>query len=270
MNGNKRRTVGVNSIGVGMQVLKALAARGGPAALADIAQAAGMHAAKVHRYLASLAEAGLVQQTGHGRYDLGPYILELSTAYLSRLDPTAVANPIIEALWSETGEGIILCVWGTAGPTVIRWLQSRQPISVGIRPGAVFSATLSASGRVFLAWLPEEVTRPQVTRELEQFARESHPMAPRTMEDVAALVAQTREHGLARVTGHGVEYLSALAAPIFDHRGHLVLSLALFGFKGGFDASWDGANARTLKRAAQDISAQLGYVAEGASGGGWT
>ncbi|MBI4755728.1 MAG: IclR family transcriptional regulator [Betaproteobacteria bacterium] len=261
-----RRTVGVNSIGVGMQVLKALAARGGPAPLADVAQAAGMHPAKVHRYLASLAEAGLVQQTGHGRYDLGPYILELSTAYLSRLDPTAVANPMIEKLWSETSEGIILCVWGSAGPTVIRWLQSRRPISVGIRPGAVFSATLSASGHVFLAWLPDEVTRPQVARELEQFAREPRPMAPRTLADVTAIVAQTRRHGLARVTGHGVEYLSALAAPIFDYRGHLVLSLALFGFKSDFDVNWDGDNARTLKRAAQEISAQLGYVAGGAPG----
>ena len=69
---------------------------------------------------------------------------------------------------------------------------------------------------------------------------------------------------LARVSGHSVEFVSALAAPIFDYRGDLVLSLVLFGFKSSFDISWNGRNAELLRTAAGEISAKLGYLSDSA------
>lgn len=254
---------GVQSVEIGMRLLKTLAGIGGRATLNELSDAVEMHPAKTHRYLVSLVDSGFVEKSAHGRYDLGPYVLEFATSYLSRLEPTSVANPIIDELWSGTNEGIILCVWGGSGTTVIRWLQSRQPISVGIRPGTVFLSTMSASGRIFLSYLPESVTLPVINAELARFARDATPMAPTSMADVEGYIAETREHQLARVTGHSIEYVSALAAPVFDYRGELVLSLALFGFKSTFDVSWDGRNARLLKHAARKISEKLGYV-EGA------
>ncbi|MCG8425787.1 MAG: IclR family transcriptional regulator [Chromatiales bacterium] len=253
---------GVQSVEIGMRLLKALAAIGGRATLNELSEAVEMHPAKTHRYLVSLVETGFVEKSAHGRYDLGPYVLEFATAYLSRLEPTTVANPIVDQLWSETQEGIILCVWGGSGTTVIRWLQSRQPISVGIRPGTVFSTSMSASGRIFLAYLPRALTQPIVDAELKQFAQERTPLAPQSAQELEAIIEETREHGMARVTGHSIEYVSALAAPVFDYRGELVLSLALFGFKSNFDVSWDGENARLLRDTADKLSARLGYVKE--------
>ncbi len=253
---------GVQSVEVGMGLLKALAAIGGHASLNELAEAVDMHPAKAHRYLVSLVQSGFVERTAHGRYDLGPYVLEFATAYLSRLDPTSVANAMIEDMWARTDEGVILTVWGTAGTTVIRWFQSRRPISVGIRPGTNFSTLMSASGRVFLAYLPRELTRPVVETELKTLADSTSPKAPKNLQDIAGLIEETRRHGLGKVTGHSVEGVSALAAPIFDYRGELVLSLALFGFKSSFDVSWDGPNAQLLKETAGDISRKLGYIAD--------
>lgn len=251
---------GVQSVEIGMRLLKALSEIGGRATLNELSAALDMHPAKAHRYLVSLVESGFVKRTAHGRYDLGPYVLELATAYLSRLDPTAIASPIIEKLSSDSNEGVILCVWGSSGTTVIRWLQSRRPISVGIRPGAVFSTTMSAAGRIFLAYLPRELTLPIVRAELEKAISERNPLAPESIAAVEKIMEETREQGLARVSGHSVEYVSALAAPIFDYRGDLALALVLFGFKSSFDISWDGGNARLLKTAAGEISTRLGYV----------
>ena len=219
-----------------------------------------MNPAKVHRYLVSLSEAGFTQRTARGRYDLGPYVLELAIAYLSRLDPTAVAAPMIERLWSETEEGVILSVWGESGTTVIRWLQSRRAVSVGIRPGSVFSLLMSASGRIFLAYLPQRLTASTVQAELARFAAEPNPLAPDSAAAVQAIIDETRYYGLARVEGHSIENVSALAAPVFDYRGQCVLALALFGFKSSFDASWQGGNARLVRESAAEISKRLGYV----------
>lgn len=253
---------GVQSVEVGMILLKALSSFGGRASLNELSEMTGIHPAKAHRYLVSLVESGFVERTAHGRYDLGPYVLEFATSYLSRLDPTTIATNMIEQLWTQTNEGVILSVWGSNGTTVIRWLQSRQPISVGIRPGTIFSTTMSASGRIFLAYLPSEITRSLVDMELSLYNKDPHPLAPTTLEDVAAISAETRKHGLARVTGHSIEYVSSVAAPVFDYRGEVVMSLALFGFKSNFTVEWDGANAQLLKRIAGEISNKLGYVAD--------
>ena len=251
---------GVQSVDVGMRLLKALANKHGQATLNELAEATGLHPAKVHRYLVSLINAGFVERTAHGRYDLGDYVLEFATSYLSRLDPTTIAAPYIEDLWSKTDQGVILCVWGESGTTVIRWLQSQLPISVGIRPGSVFSTTMSAAGRIFLSYLPSHVTRATVETELTNLHASDNPLAPKDAHEIQAIVAQTRTRGLARVEGHSIEYVSALAAPIFNYRGRVTLALSLFGFKSNFDVSWDGRNAKLVKTAAENISQQLGYI----------
>jgi DNA-binding IclR family transcriptional regulator len=253
---------GVQSIEVGMQILKVLTAAGGSISLNELSQRANIHPSKVHRYLVSLVHSGLVAKTAHGQYDLGPYVLELGTSYLSRLDPGRIANDEMEKLRAKTDEGIILNVWGSAGSTVIRWFQSRHPISVGIRPGATFMTTMSASGHLFLAHLPESETRAIVERELQQLRQQKHPQAPKTMQDIESIKLQARQRGLSRVCGHSVEGISALSAPIFDYKGDITLTLALFGFTSTFDDEWDGRNARMLRHAAAQISHQLGYLPE--------
>ncbi len=257
---NQQRKHGVKSIDVGMRVLKALVNKQGQTTLQELSEATNLHPAKVHRYLVSLVNTGFVEHTSHGRYDLGSYALEFATSYLSRLDPTMIAGPIIEELWSQTDQGIILCVWGESGTTVIRWLQSRLPISVGIRPGSIFLTTMSAAGRIFLSYLPSHLTRSTVENELASLNDVQHPLAPKNNEDIQALIEQTRKLGLARVEGHSIEYVSAIAAPIFNYRGRVALALSLFGFKTSFDASWDGPNAELVKSAAEEISKQLGYI----------
>lgn len=253
---------GVKSIEIGMHILKNLAAQGHGLALNELSELTGIHPSKIHRYLASLAHCGMVEKTAHGQYDLGPYILELGTGYLSRLDPTSIANPVMEKLRTKTDEGIILNVWGSSGTTVIRWFQSRHPISVSIRPGATFLTTMSASGRLFLAYLPTELTRSVVDAELVQLRQQKNPLAPTTVEEVELIKRETRAQQLARVNGHSVQGISALSAPIFDFRGEITLTLSLFGFSSTFDAGWDGHNAHLLKQATQEISRQLGYIPE--------
>lgn len=243
-----------------MLILKALAQQGHAVSLNTLSEKTGIHPSKIHRYLASLAHCGLVEKAAHGQYDLGPYVLELGTSYLSRLDPTSVANPIMETLRSETDEGIILNVWGSTGSTVIRWFQSRRPISVSIRPGATFLTTMSASGRLFMAYLPTDMTEEMVRQELSQLKQEKNPLAPASLEEIEKIKLETRKHKMARVDGHSVPGISALSAPIFDFRGEITLTLSLFGFSANFDDAWDGRNAQLLRQATQEISRQLGYI----------
>jgi len=96
---NQDSRQGIQSIEVGVPLLRVLADHGAPMMLRDLAKAAGMPAAKAHRYLVSFVRTGLVTQDPlSGRYDLGHFALDLGLASLARLDAVRVATPVLDAL----------------------------------------------------------------------------------------------------------------------------------------------------------------------------
>jgi hypothetical protein len=59
---SRPRRAGVQSVAIGMRVLQALSDMGGAANLGAITRTCAMPSPQVHRYLLSLAEAGMVHQ----------------------------------------------------------------------------------------------------------------------------------------------------------------------------------------------------------------
>src|SRR3569832_902371 len=89
-----KERAGIQSVEVGFSLLEALSRADGPLMLRDLAAAAGMSAAKAHRYLVSFQRLQLVvQDDSSTRYDLGPSALKLGLASLSRLDAVRLARP---------------------------------------------------------------------------------------------------------------------------------------------------------------------------------
>ena len=77
---------GVQSVEVSVRLLTALARHPGPMALSHLAAEVDMPAAKVHRYLASFVETGMVQHRRSGTYDLGERAAEIGLAAVGRID----------------------------------------------------------------------------------------------------------------------------------------------------------------------------------------
>jgi len=73
--------------------------------------------------------------------------------------------------------------------------------------------------------------------------------------------AEIRRHGVSRVSGGAVAGVSAMAAPVFDEAGEIVLSLTAIGPTAIFDSRLDGALATALRRSARALSKQLGAPA---------
>jgi len=59
-------------------------------------------------------------------------------------------------------------------------------------------------------------------------------------------------------------HLLAMAAPVFDESGRIVLCLTAIGPSSIFDERLDGVVARTLKASADDLSRQLGAESKAA------
>jgi DNA-binding IclR family transcriptional regulator len=80
-------------------------------------------------------------------------------------------------------------------------------------------------------------------------------------------LAEVRRHGLGRAEGAVIAGVSALSAPVFDHRGAMALAITAIGPSAAFDSRWGGAVAAALRDAARVVSARLGHRDSGAEGG---
>jgi DNA-binding IclR family transcriptional regulator len=251
---------GIQSVEVGFTLLDALSRAPGPLMLRDLAAAAGMSAAKAHRYLVSFQRLGLVQQdTQTTRYDLGPAALKLGLACLSRIDAVKLARERIGPLMLEIGHTLALAVWGNRGPTIVHWEQSPRAATVSLRLGDVMPLLSSATGRCFAAYAPGPAIAPLLQEELALARRESHTDVPLTAQAVDDMLADVRARGMARAVDSMLPAMAGFCAPVFDCDGHLVLGLVALGSIAHFNADWNGRVAQVLHDAATRLSADLGH-----------
>jgi DNA-binding IclR family transcriptional regulator len=251
---------GIQSIEVGGALLKALAHAGRALPLKDLAAEAGMAPAKAHPYLVSFSKIGLIaQDAASGRYGLGPLAMQLGLISLQQLDPVALATESIELLAAGTGHTVAIAVWGSRGATIVRVARPASAVYVSMRHGTVMSLRGTASGLLFAAYLP----RAQVLAALRDEAASAPPdrgaaANARIDPELAARLEEVRREGLARVADLLLPGVSALALPVFDARGTIVLALTAIGPSAVFDSRSEGAVAGALREAAQELSMRLG------------
>lgn len=257
---------GIQSMEVGGQLLLALAQHGRPMALKDLARDAGMAPAKAHPYLVSFNKLGLiVQDEASGHYGLGPLAMQLGLISLQQFDPVRLASPLLADLAQTLGHTVALAVWGNRGPTIVRIEESPSLVHVTMRHGTVMSLRNTASGRLFAAYLPRDTVLAALNEERAYEVRTQAQVAPSPVGIDPAfqkLLAEVRLHGLSDAVNLIVPGVSALAAPVFDESGKLVLSLTAIGPSAQFDVSLDGNIATALKSLGQNLSQRLGYRLE--------
>jgi len=152
----KKTQQGINSVVIGMSVLDVIVDAGCALSLNTIANETEMSPAKVHRYLVSLIETGLVTRLKEpGLYDLGPKALKIGFKAIRRIDRVTIANEELDYLNSQIDETVFLSIWNDGEALVVGRKASSRPITLMVRIGEVLSPIYSATGRLFAAFLDD-------------------------------------------------------------------------------------------------------------------
>lgn len=254
---------GIQSIEVGGQLLLALGAHGAPMMLRDLAQAAGMPAAKAHPYLVSFGHIGLVEQDPvTGWYRLGALALRLGLASLQQSEPVRIATAALADLGQRVQQTVTLSVWSGRGPTIVRIDEADRPLQANLRIGTLMSTVTTATGRVFAAFLPAEQTAAVIRQERARLAG-MHGSVRTAIEQFDSQVADIRRRGIERGLGSPLPGIDAFSVPVLDRSGAAVVAVTATGPSGGFDSAWDGPVAAALLELSGRLSARLGHVAPG-------
>ena len=229
----ERLSVGIQSVEIGVALLKLLADAPGPMPLAKLAELAGMPRSKAHKYLASFVRCELVNQSvAGGPYDLGPLALELGLASMRRLDVIEMGQQALNALRDELATTASLAIWANRGPTIVRWAETGDIATRAVQLGTVFPVLASTLGLVFAAFLDSRMTADLIRSELAMTNGPAAWAGLKRISDVDALLTKVRRNGLATsaksVIAPGV---ASIAIPVFQYEIGLLQCLQLRGVR---------------------------------------
>ncbi|RAS35502.1 IclR family transcriptional regulator [Paraburkholderia bryophila] len=279
---------GIQSLDSTGELLAALVSAARPLNLRDLAAAAGMPPAKAFPHLVSLLKIGLLKRDASGCFEAGPLALELGLIGLQRLSPAREAEPELVELAASTAMSVAMAVLGPLGPTVVRLEESARPLHVSLRVGTVMSLVNTAIGRVFAAYVADDVRAGLLTQDhlrlagadaADIFAANARgagagagvsktvdanggvasALTPLT-QAYAQRLAQIRANGIDTALSRPVPGINTLAAPVLDHTGSICLVLALMGPSGSFDSDPTGGPAQTLRAATLRLSRRFGWM----------
>lgn len=247
----------VQSVDRAVEILELLA-RDGWIGATDVARALGIHKSTAFRLLGTLERHGLVEQSDQtAKYRLGPRLPQLASAVTADLDLRRHAHPVCERLAEEVGETVTIDllengevvhvdqISRSSSVVSINWLGRRTPLHC------------TASGKVFLAFMPADARRTFLARELQSFT-------PHTVVDLRQLERQLDE---IRTRGYGYTNeeleigLNALAAPVRAAGGRVIAAVDLSGPSHRLSPERLPSFGVLTRAAGEEVSRRLGYRA---------
>jgi Transcriptional regulator len=155
-NTDHERPAGIQVISRAAKVMRVLADHPEGLSLAEIAKRVALPRSTVQRIIQALESEGFAEPAGPaGGFQLGAALSEL--VYRHQVDIVSLARPFLEALSSELGETVTLCMLSGMHVSAIDRVIAEQPLRVVFPLGTIPHPThLLAPGRALLADLPEQ------------------------------------------------------------------------------------------------------------------
>ncbi len=230
--------------------------------VSELAREVGLSRSTAHRYIATLATLGYLEQDDLTRkYRLGPRVLDLGFSAINSMELREISVPHLQRLSDQTGHTVNMAVLDGADIVYVERCRSarhgQREIDLNLHVGSRLPAYCTSMGKVLLAHLPVEECD-AVLDGVELTRR-----GPNTLTARSALRSEledVRESGLAVNNEELAFGLRSIAAPVRGHSGEVAAAINL-----AVHRSWVSVEdlvekfGPALKRTAEDISARAGY-----------
>jgi len=194
--------------------------------LTEIAEQVGMHKSTIHRLLATLeSKRFITRERTTGMYQLGFLFFELSSIMLHDLDIHRWALPYLQQLSQQCGETVDLAILDNGHVVYLQVVESTQRVKIAAAAGEQLPAFCTATGKAFLAYLPEKQVRQILVQGMNKYT-ENTLVSP---EDLFKNLRQTREQGFAISEQEYEKDINAVAAPIMDVNDCPIAVIAIVG-----------------------------------------
>ena len=250
----------IQSVDRAIAVLKVLGNTASDLGVTNLSQRLELPKSTVHRLLMALEQGGLVEQDPEtGKYRLGIELVRLAGWVLMRMDLQQMARPHLHVLAKACKETVNLSIL-TDDDKVINiasFPSPRMVLNVGWVGREMLPHSVSG-GKVLLAYLPERRVERILATGLPRFTEKTVTDPIHLREELAEI----RQRGYAVTREELEEGLSAVAAPIMNHEGHVIAVISVSGPSFRLTEERLVELAEMTCETARAVSHQLGWPGE--------
>jgi IclR family KDG regulon transcriptional repressor len=232
--------------------------------VSDLSRRLGLHKNNAFRLLATLEEAGYIEQSVRSeRYRLGASCLELGQAFISSNPLLRSARPVLEELSAELGESAHLGVLQGFEVVHLDGEQPAQLVLTASRVGDRLPVHCTALGKVLLGSGSD-----RLRGQFEEEVINERGLDRRTVSTITDRDKLFEHLNTVALQGYAVDLeecvqgMCCVAAPIIDGHGRVIAAISVSGpsFRLGPDELM-GKAAPAVSTAADRISQHLGHPA---------
>lgn len=195
--------------------------------LTEIARHLALGKSTAHRLLATLEAREFVEQNPEtGRYRLGVRLIHIGANKLSSINVIDECHPILEELSTITGESTHLSFYSNGRTTFVDKVKGANPAVMASMVGYTTPAYSSASGKIFLAFMPREELD-TLLRHIEFQSRTPYTITNRVV--LLDILEKVRYNGFGEDQQEGDEGLVCFAAPVWGYENKLLASMSVSG-----------------------------------------
>jgi DNA-binding IclR family transcriptional regulator len=247
-------TYNVRAVERALQILSSFDREHTERGVSEVAQATGLHKATTHRIMMTLLNYGFLERAADGeKFRLGLRVVELGLGALRDLDLRRIAFPYMQQLVERFDESCDLGVFDRGWVLYVEVVHSQHSLTIAARVGRRLPAYCTASGRVFLAFLPPEVVEPLLNEPLAAHTEKTITSPDRLREELEA----TRQRGYSLDDGEFEDGVRAISAPILDIGGNVIAAMSIPGPTNRLTPERIPELAEALVEAANTVSAHV-------------
>jgi IclR family acetate operon transcriptional repressor len=256
MDAQGQRSGSIQSVERAVAVLKLLGEADPELGVSELARRLKLHKSTVSRLLSTLEAGGFVQQDPrNGRYRLGLQLAALAGLALTQYELRDVARPLLQELATTSGETTTLSVLDGTEAVNIDQVLAPHPVKHLGWIGRRLPLHCTAAGKPLLAHLPVAALERILSRPLARYTARTITNPTLLRRDLERIRAQ----GCAVVQEEYEAELSAIGAPVRDHRGEVMASITISGPSFRLTSERLMQFSSSVCQTADRISAQLGH-----------
>jgi DNA-binding IclR family transcriptional regulator len=254
---DKRKTYSVPAVQRAIDIIEYLVSSAGPRNITEVSRQLNIPKSSVFGILQTLRDNGWVEKLDDDRYSLTLKLFGLGSSIIASLDLRQQVSPVLRELATQTNITGHLAVLASDEAVYIDKAEVPGAIRLTTFIGSRCPLHSTGMGKALLAWLPDgEVDRIIQTRGLTAYT-------PKTISSPVALkaeLAQVRKLGYAVSIEENEPGVCGIAAPVFDHLGHVVAAANLGGTVLQIKKGDVQLLGETVARAAAEMSRRLGFT----------
>jgi IclR family KDG regulon transcriptional repressor len=225
--------------------------------VSEIAQVVGLHKATTHRIVTTMVNLGFLERAGAGqKYRLGIQLAELGFQVIRRMDLRREALVPMTHLTESVDEACDLSIYDHGDVFCVEVIQSSHALAISARVGMRLPAHCTASGKTFLANLPETELNAILAKPLHAYTYKTIT----SPNDLLQELAKIRQQDYAVDNEEFETGVRAVAVAVHNHDGGVIAAISVAGLSTRFTPERIQEITGALQEAAHAISRRLGWT----------